>query len=86
MYTSNDLARGFIRSKPQPTRAEALQFSCQVMTNREHRLFYGVADTLDCESALAALKDQAMDLSEYMAIAMLEYAMEGDAVGSANDE
>lgn len=48
------------------------------MTNREHRLFYGVADTLDCESALAALKDQAMDLSEYMAIAMLEYAMEGE--------
>ncbi|SIS76796.1 hypothetical protein [Insolitispirillum peregrinum] len=86
MNSSQDCARGFVRSKPQPTRAEALRFASHVMTSGDRRLFYGVADTLTCESALAALKDQAVDLSEHMAIAMLEYAMEGDAVRSANDE
>lgn len=74
MTPRTDDVHAFIRSKPRPTRADALHFARSVMMKQR---VYSAAQMATCGSALAALVEHAVDLSEFMAAAMLEYAMEG---------
>ena len=63
--------KDFIRSKPKPTLEEAMNFTLSVM---EEKGVYEFPE--NAEHALKQLREKAVDLSEQMALAKLEYALE----------
>lgn len=74
--------REFIRSKPKPTKIEALNFARSVLRKQGCFKDYGPycpEDGETIENARKAFEKHRIDASEVMAFEMIEYALEGRA-------
>lgn len=74
--------RDFIRARPKPTEAEALDFARSVMESKGVDVDWGpyrFRDGLSPSNAREALKRHCVDLSETMALETIEYATEGQS-------
>jgi len=75
---NNDML-SFIRSKPKPSDIEALDFAKSVMIEKgldDQFGPYKPNDLLSLSTARTALEANAIDQFEYMALEMINYALE----------